>query len=370
MTHPALTRSLALDAPATTTVTTSCPTFGRPRRSIVRRNITVAETTGIAWTDATANFWEGCTKVGPGCDACYAEARDQRYHAGSHWGPGAPRKRMADATFNRPLVWNRNRLECNTIGEAAYAARYPKRPIPPIWVFSQSLSDMFDNAVDPAWRAAAWAIIRECKALRWQLVTKRVGNVRKMLPDDWGDGSEYAHVGIIATVVTQAEAERDVPKLTGLKGFDVKWVGLSIEPQLERIELRRLDVGGGWQMDALAGVCTYVGDGIEVKHAIGATVDDAPLDWVICGGESQQAGHQARLFDWSWGETLLADCLATGVPFFMKQSGDLVTHTNGAGSGPTPWRPKESAGGDPAEWPAHMRVRQMPEHAYGWDSRP
>jgi protein gp37 len=42
----------------------------------------MAEKTGISWTDSTFNPWIGCTKVGPGCDHCYAEALDKRHQ----WG--------------------------------------------------------------------------------------------------------------------------------------------------------------------------------------------------------------------------------------------------------------------------------------------
>lgn len=45
--------------------------------------------TGIEWTDSTMNFWEGCQKVGPGCDHCYAETRNIRFSAGANCGPGA-----------------------------------------------------------------------------------------------------------------------------------------------------------------------------------------------------------------------------------------------------------------------------------------
>lgn len=46
----------------------------------------MAEKTGIAWTDSTFNPWIGCTKVGPGCDNCYAEAlMDRRWHK-VQWG--------------------------------------------------------------------------------------------------------------------------------------------------------------------------------------------------------------------------------------------------------------------------------------------
>lgn len=37
----------------------------------------MSENTKIQWTDATLNFWQGCTKVSPGCTNCYAEARDE-----------------------------------------------------------------------------------------------------------------------------------------------------------------------------------------------------------------------------------------------------------------------------------------------------
>ncbi|CAB1371342.1 protein of unknown function (plasmid) [Denitratisoma oestradiolicum] len=41
----------------------------------------MAEKTRIAWTDSTFNPWIGCTKVGLGCDHCYAEAlMDKRWH--------------------------------------------------------------------------------------------------------------------------------------------------------------------------------------------------------------------------------------------------------------------------------------------------
>ena len=59
-------------------------------------------------------------------------------------------------------------------------------------VFCASLADVFDNQVDPQWRADLFALIRECDQLDWQLLTKRPQNIRKMLPADWGKG--YANV--------------------------------------------------------------------------------------------------------------------------------------------------------------------------------
>lgn len=283
----------------------------------------MAETTGIAWTDATQNFWEGCTKVGPGCDHCYAENRDKRFHDGSHWGPGAPRRRMVDATFRRPLTWNRDRerYEGMLRGDRFVP---PGTKIPPLWVFSLSLGDFFDNEVDPQWRADAWAIIRACQSLRWQIVTKRVGNVCKMLPPDWRDGEAYRHVGIIATTVSQEELLRDGPKLIGLKDEGVRWIGLSIEPQIEEVDL--LDLPGA-----------------------------SFLDWAITGGESQQGhGHRPRPYDIGWTRRLIRDCVKLHVPCFVKQFGDAPVY------GGEPLDICAPAGSDPQEWPEDLRFRQMP----------
>ena len=60
----------------------------------------------IEWTDHTFNPWMGCTKVSPGCDHCYAEARmDKRLHK-VQWGPGNPRQRTSEKYWEEPLDWN------------------------------------------------------------------------------------------------------------------------------------------------------------------------------------------------------------------------------------------------------------------------
>lgn len=56
----------------------------------------MAETSAIGWTDSTVNFWWGCTKVGPGCDFCYAETWAKRT-GGELWGQGVPRRKIKSA---------------------------------------------------------------------------------------------------------------------------------------------------------------------------------------------------------------------------------------------------------------------------------
>jgi protein gp37 len=63
-------------------------------------------------------------------------------------------------------------------------------------VFCASLTDVFDNQADSAWRQDFFASIRECRRLDWLLLTKRSQNIAKMLPSDWGDGYRNVWLGI------------------------------------------------------------------------------------------------------------------------------------------------------------------------------
>jgi protein gp37 len=39
---------------------------------------------------------------------------------------------------------------------------------------------VFDNEVDDSWRRDLWQFIRDTPSFRWMLLTKRIGNARKM----------------------------------------------------------------------------------------------------------------------------------------------------------------------------------------------
>lgn len=269
----------------------------------------------IEWCDFTANPWVGCQKVGPGCDHCYAETRDKRFHGGVHWGPGAPRHRTVPATRNAPLKWNR---EAQAFREEH--GHWPR-------VFSGSLCDLFDNAVDPIWRRDHWAVIRETKNLRWMLLTKRIGNVLAMLPEGWLDGG-FDHVGIMITVVNQVEANRDVPRLLDLPMSGNQWRGVSNEPALGPVDYTRIvssnRYGFGGIYDALRGVWRPGDDE-------GAAVRDpraSVLDWIVWGGES---GDDARPPHPAWARAVRDQCAEAGTAFLMKQWGEWAPHQPKAG---------------------------------------
>lgn len=259
----------------------------------------MSENTKIEWATHTFNPWEGCQKAGPGCDHCYAESRNARFGGGVaiNWGPGAPRRRTSAANWAKPLKWNAN--------HEAFFAEHGHRQR----VFCASLADVFDNAVDPAWRAELFALIESTPNLDWLLLTKRIGNVEGMVPLPWiskpfqhgPDPTNIypavwpANVWLGATIVNQEEANRDIPKLLKLPAR-VRF--LSMEPLLEHVTVFDLD----GPID--------VPDGME-----------SPLHWVIVGGES---GPNARPMHPDWARSLRDQCEAAGVPFLFKQHGNWL----------------------------------------------
>ena len=275
----------------------------------------MAENTKIEWTDHTFNPWEGCQKVGPGCDHCYAETRNARFAGGTaiNWGPGAPRRRTSASNWALPKRWN---AQSDT-----FMAQHGRRQR----VFCASLADVFDNAVDPQWRADLFALIAATPNLDWLLLTKRIGNVRGMLaelahgndPDlSLLDMMPLPNVWLGATVVNQEEADRDIPKLLAVpaaKRF------LSIEPLLGTIDLGLCDCDKG----SVAGPGGAGGVTCPKCSGTGGRM----LDWVIVGGES---GPGARPIHPDWARSIRDQCELAGVPFLFKQWGEWrqMTHAD------------------------------------------
>lgn len=266
--------------------------------------------TKIEWADFTVNFWEGCQKVGPGCDHCYAEARDQRFTGGAHWGPHAPRRKVKGGVSKLLSIQRKARAFRDEHGH------WPR-------VFCSSLSDVFDNAVDQGWQNEAFATIHACPDTRVILLTKRIGNVFQMIPPGWASpelGGWPSHVGLMITVVNQDEADRDIPKLLDLKArLRIPWVGLSIEPLLGPVDLTKIGMTR-WPDDTLT-FCALSGfwdNGLDVGQF------PKPLDWIIVGGES---GHHARPMHPDWVRSLRDQCHAAGTPFLFKQWGEWAPGT-------------------------------------------
>ena len=300
----------------------------------------MAENTKIEWAHHTFNPWIGCTKVGPGCDHCYAEADfDKRRHV-VQWGAGQPRKHTASSTWHLPVKWN---AEAERLG-----VRYR--------VFCASLADVFDNEVDREWRDDLATLILNTPHLDWLLVTKRIGNAGRMLGEMFMDGTPD-NVWLGATITSQDEADRDIPKLVEVPAR-VRF--LSMEPLLGPVDIRKwldpytcADCGfHGCDDDSGPCGCSRCGesdafsDGRDECKSCGADDQSANrscpscgshhsyerdmgfiwsseqrlIDWVIVGGES---GSNARPMHPNWARSLRDQCASAEVAFFMKQlSGD------------------------------------------------
>ena len=234
----------------------------------------MAERTGIEWTDATVNFWWGCTRVGPGCDHCYADSWATRYGE-KLWGAGVPRRKIKSAL--KTLY----RLHNDYSWWAADAEIGKLHPTSRRRVFIQSMSDLFDKEVPLEWFDEALAAITACDKLDIQIVTKRISLVEKRLAGrPWPK-----HAGLIISVVNQAEADRDIPRLLELKTrLGIPWVGLSMEPLLGPVVLRP-----EWLRE---------------------------LDWVIVGGES---GAGARYMCEDWAQSIVDQGRDASIPVFVKQ---------------------------------------------------
>jgi len=288
----------------------------------------MSENTNIEWCDHTFNPWEGCQKVGPGCDHCYAEARNARFAGGQaiNWGPGAPRRRTSAANWSLPLRWN-DRAD-------AFMAQHGRRQR----VFCASLADVFDNAVDQQWRLDLYDLIRATPNLDWLLLTKRIGNVNGWGLPVGGDGQVLPNLWIGATIVNQAEADRDIPKLLQVPAR-VRF--LSMEPLLGAVNLRSIPHGEGeinalkpdtWEEAIELWRDTSESWIEDFEDWYGVNLSDGPtgpmhagIDWVIVGGES---GPGARPMSPDWARSLRDQCEAAGVPFLFKQWGEWIDDFN------------------------------------------
>ncbi len=304
----------------------------------------------IEWCDHTFNPWEGCQKVGLGCDNCYAETRNARFGGGQavNWGPGAPRRRTSISNWELPKRWYAQ--------AEAFMNQHGRRQR----VFCASLADVFDNQVPEAWRIDLFALIEETPHLDWLLLTKRIGNATAMVP--WSACSgPWDNVWIGATICNQAEADRDIPKLLAVPAR-VRF--LSMEPLLGPVDIdtpSRLPCPNATHvvMDPETGAheccrsCDYTG-----------LSDNWGIDWVIVGGES---GPGARPMHPDWVRSLRDQCQAAGVPFLFKQWGEWADMGNSSigASGPV-----TNLTGDVKDWMQQAVIfndgRKATMQAHSW----
>lgn len=300
--------------------------------------------TTIEWTDRVWNPVTGCTKVSQGCKNCYAEAlANRRLPHGGFKDREFTEVRCHPERLSLPLSWQK-----------------PQR------VFVNSMSDLFHEDVPDGFISAAFITMSRAPLHTFQVLTKRPVRMLRLVKH-WceigltlreGCGPILPNVWLGVSIEDQATAkERVWPLLEtpAARRF------VSYEPALGPVDL----------------------NAIEALHANwrGRTIGRY-LDWVIVGGES---GPGARPFDVKWARTVLAQCRQAETPVFIKQMGRYVIDRNDAGfdgdddefenEWPACTKTGDSEryqgahlrihlrnrkGGDPAEWPKALRVREFP----------
>jgi protein gp37 len=306
----------------------------------------VGKDSKVEWCRHTLNFWIGCEKVSEACKSCYAEVetypRVQRAAGRELWGKDGERHLTALSTINQVFRWNR---------EAAAAGVRAR-------VFVNSLSDFFEDRPDLVGRRLlAWKVMRECTHLDFLLLTKRPENIAEMLPLVWGDG--YANVWLGCTVENQDRANERLPHLLRVPAV-VHFV--SCEPMLGWINLRQIRWTDG---DVTLCMNALTGDAIVEDSASPSAITTSAdgnnhLRWVIIGGES---GRKPRPFNIEVARHLLQQCLDFAVAAFVKQLGANPWENAWHGDAVPLESVRHKKGGDPAEWPEDLRVRQFPRAA-------
>ena len=295
----------------------------------------MTENTKIEWADHTFNPWMGCTKVGPGCDHCYAENQMDTRWGKVAWGPGKPRQRTSDANWRTPPKWDK----------AAMRAGKPAR------VFCASLADVLDHEAPDEWREDLWQLIRMTPNLIWMLLTKRIGNAERMIPEDI---LALERVWVGATICNQVEADRDIQKLLALRMAGKRFVSyepaqgpVDFRPWLMKLECGACGYRSAGELVEMCNHCDWRGEGAgefcpdcgaqnfddecpECGHHLSPEHPDTQvLNWIICGGES---GPGARPMHPDWARSVRDQCAAAGVAYFFKQWGEWVPSDYGTHS--------------------------------------
>lgn len=305
--------------------------------------------TTIEWTQETWNPVTGCTKVSEGCRHCYAAT-----FAGRQMGAWKGREfsdvRCHPERLGIPGHWRR-----------------PRR------VFVNSMSDLFHPAVPYQFIDRVFATKATLPRHTFQVLTKRPERMRDYMIRRFTEGSPErmttksgipmippSNVWLGVSCEDQATADERIPLLLQTPAA-VRFV--SCEPLLGPVSFRwakwddhKPNPRRATQMpearDGLAGCVSHL-DGLRM------------LDWIIVGGES---GPKARPCDVAWIRSIVEESREAVVPCFMKQLGanprllksEQVTGFVSALAHVGAFL-RDRKGGDPAEWPKDLRVREMPE---------
>lgn len=226
----------------------------------------MAQSSEIEWTDATWNPVTGCTKVGPGCDHCYAERFAERWRG----IPGHPYEQGFDlklwpSRLLQPALWKKPRM-----------------------IFVNSMSDLFHKNVDRHFIDSVFDSMERADWHVYQVLTKRSSLMERYVRARYGDATVPRHI----------------------------WLGVSVEDAAHTSRISHLQ--------RIRSEARFV----SFEPLLGA-IDDVDLNgiaWAIVGGES---GPGARPMAHEWARRLRDICERDQVAFFFKQWGGARPKSGG-----------------------------------------
>ena len=351
----------------------------------------MSDGTHIEWTDASWNplrarrndatpleteiaTWVGwhCERVSPGCQNCYAEKLNEK-----RFGTGLPYNRKSrdqvelfldEAALTKPLHW-----------------RKPRK------VFVCSMTDLFGEWVPDEWIDRVFAVMALSPQHTFQVLTKRPERMRAYLAGLYAGEQDtvraFAAVmqeGPDAACLAQDAAFRwsAEPVASAFGPFHPGrplpnvWLGTSVEDQQradERIP-ELLATPAAVRFLSCEPLLGPVSLDLDICEGCATSPQGEghkpPISWVIVGGES---GPGARPCDVGWVRSIVAQCQAAETAVFVKQLGakpySMGIHDHGndeIGEATvfdghrTHWKLANRKGGDMAEWPEDLRVREFP----------
>lgn len=311
----------------------------------------MAERTAIQWADVTWSPWSGCSKVGPGCDHCYAEEWANR--AGRTFGK---RVVMSDRYWRSMDRMNKqaglgrfvecacghrefrqwddslppgglaccSRRDCTALPETEAFRRRPR-------VFP-SLCDWLDEQVPLEVFCRFMDTVACCQHVNWMLLSKRLHLWGRRLlactqaPEafaspgatmcgEWLSGRPPWHVALGVSAENQAAWDF---RRKALAMVPAAATFVSFEPLLGMVRFQRGEL--------------------------------RPPDLAIIGGES---GVGARDCDAGWIDCLMGDLQSAGVRRFVKQLGTRSV------MGQVVLQLEDPKGGNIDEWPRRFQVREV-----------
>ena len=226
----------------------------------------MSDKSSIEWTDATWNPVTGCTKVGPGCDHCYAERFAERFRGvrGHPYEHGFDLVLRPERLF-QPMQWHRPRM-----------------------IFVNSMSDLFHKEIPSTYIDKVFDVMENANQHIFQILTKRSSRMATYINTRYSDEPTPRHIWMGVSV----EDSHRTGRIAYLKQANATIRFLSFEPLLGRI----------------------------------GNIDLSGIDWVIVGGES---GLGARPMNANWVREMRDQCEQQSVKFFFKQWGGKTSKAGG-----------------------------------------